>query len=134
MSYATPTNFTVYGLPAEALVGFTGTVQDYLDAAFGRINTHLRGRYKLPMINVPIELVEAECVIAGYILLSVRGFDPEDGIDRNILIRYREAMKWLMSLSDGMTNLDIDADTTPGVNDGAPIVSSKVRDSSERFV
>lgn len=136
VSYSTPAQFNVYGLPAVALDGFGGVVQDYLDTAFAEVNSYLRGRYDLPMTvsPPPIELVKAECVVAGYDLISVRGFDPERGADRIIILRYDKTMKWLMAIADGKVNLDIDSDATPGFNDGGPIVSSKVRDSSERFV
>ena len=133
MSYATPTDFIAYGLPAVATNDFSGDVQDYLDSAFGEINTYLRGRYSLPFtVTVPIELVKTECVIAAYDL-SVRGFDPEEGSDKVVADRHEKAMKWLMAIADGKINLDIDADSTPGVPDGAPRVISKARDDSRRF-
>ncbi len=134
MSYATPTNFIAYGLPAVSTADFSGTVQDYLDSAFGEINTYLRGRYTLPFtVTVPIELVKTECVIAAYDLLSVRGFDPENGSEKVIEGRHTKAMNWLMAIADGKINLDIDADTTPGVPDGAPRIISKARADSTRF-
>lgn len=131
MSYATPTQFGLYGLPTAALDGLDP--QDYLDGAFGEINTYLRGRYALPIVTIPIELVRAECVIATYDFLSFRGFDPEAGADKNVWMRYRAVKKWLHAIADGKINLDIAADSTPVYNDGGPLVSSRVRDSADVF-
>jgi phage gp36-like protein len=133
MSYATPTDFTAYGLPTAALDGFSGDVQDYLDAASAQMDTYLRGRHTLPMVSPPLELVRAECVIAAYDLLSVRGFDPEEPADKNVLIRYEKTFKWLRMIAEGVINLAVDADSTPGVNDGGPIVASKPRADTTRF-
>jgi len=115
VSSATPTQFAIYGLPAVATADFSGNVQDYLDASFGELNTYLRSRYSLPFsATVPIELVKAECVLAAYDLLSVRGFDPENGADSNIILRYKKTMSWLMAIAEGKVNLDIDADADAG--------------------
>ena len=131
MSYATPAQFALYGLPTAALDGADS--QDYLDGAFAQINSYLRGRYLLPIVNIPTELVRAECVIATYDFLSFRGFDPEQGADKNIWQRYLKTVSWLEGIADGKINLDIAADQTPVYNEGGPIVSSKTRDSSDTF-
>lgn len=134
MSYATPTDFDAHGLPAVALDGFAGDVQDHLDSASGEIDTYLRGRYSVPLVSpAPAEIVKAECVLAAYSVLALRGFDPEEGSNKNVRMRYEDTKKWLSSLANGKVNLSILADATPNVHDGRPRVRSRSRDTSWRF-
>ena len=130
MSYATPAQFAALGLPAAATADFAGDVQDFLDSAFSRVNTYLRGRYKLPIVSAPGELVTAECHLAAYDLLCVRGFDASGSADMAVKMRYDGAIRWLRDLAAGKVNLDLAADATPAENDGGPQIRSRSGTSS----
>lgn len=130
--YASSAQFAIYGLPPAALDGFTGSVDDHLAAASEAFNSYARGRYKVPLtLPAPLEVVIAVCVLAAYSIVNVRGYDPREGADNNLRTRYedlvgRQGQKgWLQQLADGKINLDIAADATGGVHDGAPIVVSR---------
>jgi phage gp36-like protein len=132
--YATAVQFEALGLPAAALDGFAGDVDDHLTAASGVIDSHLRGRYKLPLAEpYPQEIITACCCIAAYTVLVVRGFDPTRAADMNVRTRYEDMMGrpgqkgWLQQLSAGLINLDLAADATGGAHDGGPIVASRAR-------
>jgi phage gp36-like protein len=132
VSYSTPEEFDQLGLPAVALDGVADT-SPWRDAAAGRINTYLRGRYSLPLVApYPPEIIEAECAIAAYLFLSRRGFDPEAGANQNVVTRYEDAMRWLRDLAAGVLNLSLASDATPAVADGGPIVRSSARCSTGR--
>jgi phage gp36-like protein len=133
VSYSDETIFQALGLPAAALDGVTDT-SDWRDAAAGRIDSHLRGRYLLPLdAPYPAEVVDCECAIAAYLFLSNRGFDPEAGANQNIMLRYKDAMTWLRDLAAGKVNLAVTADATDSTHEGGPVVASRARDSSAVF-
>lgn len=134
MAYATTAEFNALGLPALALNGFSGDVEDHLQAASGTVDSYLRGKHALPLTSpYPQEIIQATCSIAAYSVLSIRGFDPEDGANRNVRARYEDAIRFLTAISKGDLNLALDADATPTVHDGRPIVRSKTRNTSRRF-
>lgn len=130
--YASSAQFADLGLPAAALDGFTGSVDEHLVAASNVVDSYLRGRYKVPLtLPAPQEIVNAVCIIASYTILNARGFDPHSGADANVRMRYEDLIGrafqkgWLQQMAAGLVNLDITADATPGTHDGAPIVASR---------
>lgn len=133
VQYASSAQFAVFGLPAAALQGFTGSVDDHLIMGSALFDSYARGRYKVPLtLPAPQEVVVAVCVLAAYSIVNVRGYDPNNGADANLRTRYDDLMGrafgqkgWLQQLSEGKVNLDIAADATSGVHDGAPIVASR---------
>lgn len=134
MPYVSTAEFNALGLPAAALSGFTGDPDDFAAAASGTVDSYLRGRYKLPLSEpYPQEIKRATAVLMAYDLLSVRGFDAENGSDQNTLIRYEKTIEWLNMVAAGKVNLSVAADATPNVADGGPSVRSRTRDSAERF-
>jgi phage gp36-like protein len=131
MSYATQANLTSLDLPAAALAGMTAAGVDpdeHLDAAAAKIDTYLRGRVTLPLgTPYPAEIISLNSALAAYSMLSVRGFDPQNGTDMNVRQRYEDAVAWLVAFSAGKVNLAEAADATPAAYEGAPIVASRCR-------
>ncbi len=127
--YATLADLTSQGLPEAALEGMTAQGIDpdeHLTAASARFDASARGRYRLPLTSpYPLEVISCVCSLAAYSILSVRGFDPQNGSDFNIRQRYEDAVMWLRDLSRGHINLDVSADATPDAHDGGPIVASR---------
>ncbi len=129
--YALSADFTKYGLPAAALTGYAGDINDLLTEGSAKVDTYLRGRYKTPLASpFPKEIVKAVCVLAAWDLLTIRGFDMNSEADSAVRERYNDLCGrpmqpgWLERISQGRINLDITADTTPGTGEGAPIVTS----------
>jgi phage gp36-like protein len=129
--YALSTDFTKYGLPAAALDGYTGDINDLLIEGSAKVDTYLRGRYKVPLASpYPKEVIKAVCVLAAWDLLTIRGFDMNSEADSAVRSRYDDLCGrpmqpgWLERISQGRINLDIAADTTPSKGEGAPIVTS----------
>lgn len=128
--YATAADFDKYGLPVAALDGFTGDIDDLLIQATGTVNSYLRGRYKVPFVTPPDEIIRAVCIVAAYDLLNVRGFDASAAADNAVVERYKDltgrpfAPGWLDRISQGRISLDVASDLTPSTGEGAPIVAS----------
>lgn len=129
VQYATSTDFGKHGLPAAALVGFTGDLDAILTKASAKFNTYARGRYTVPFASpYPDEVIEAVCWLAAFQVMNVRGYDPNNEADRAIESRYQDLVGrpgqkgWLQDLSSGRVSLAIEADTTPTVSEGGPIV------------
>jgi phage gp36-like protein len=133
MPYSTEAEFSVLGLPAVALDGVTDTT-DWRTAAQGQIDSHLRGRYLLPLDDpYPAEVIETECALAAYLFHSNRGFDPEAGANQNVVLRYKNAMTWLRDLAAGKVNLAVEADSSDDTAEGGPIVVSRRRTRTDVF-
>jgi phage gp36-like protein len=133
VTYATPQDFTLLGLPMEALDGVSFDVESHLDAATAVVNSYLRGRYKVPLAApYPLEITLATAVIAAWNFINVRGFDPENRTDISIRLRYEDTLvgrsgqkSWLQALADGKVNLDVAADQTAMKHEGGPLVRSR---------
>jgi|SRR5688572_134319 len=128
--YATVSNLTSLVIPALALAGMTaaGIVpDDHLTKASGKVDSYLRGRYRLPLTApYPDEIIANVCQIAGYTILCARGFDPTNHSDMNIRMQHDDAIRWLRDVASGLVNLADTADAT-SAHDGGPIVSSRNR-------
>lgn len=130
--YATSAEFAKHGLPAAALDGFTGDVDELLIKASAKINTYLRGRYKLPLASpLPDEIIEATCWLAAYSVMTMRGFDPDNDCDVAIENRYKDLTGrplqsgWLQEVAKGRVNLDTSADATASTSEGGPIIITR---------
>lgn len=122
--YGTTTDLSQVGLPAAALTNVTTTVQTaHLVKTGGRMDTYLRSQHTFPFtVPYPDELIECNCVMAGYtILTSHRGYNPAD-VDDQFRLRYEDCLAWLRDLGAGRAALADDADATPNTNEGAPVV------------
>jgi len=91
------------------------------------IDSHLRGRYALPLSSTPLEIKDSSVRISMWYALQSLGWDPEAGPDESIKSGYQDTVKWLEKLACGKVSLDILADATDAVHEGGPIVRSIVR-------
>lgn len=114
-SYATVTDLTTYGLPANALGQLSVPMQQaQLDNASKKVDTYLRGRYPLPLLTWGTEITEAVCVLAAYSVLAVRGFNPAAGADVVLRDRYLDTVNWLVRVQKQQAHPDVT--TTPSAN------------------
>lgn len=75
--------------------------QAALDAASTYADAYLDDKFTLPILTPSPDLVVAVCAIAGWNLLRVRGFNPEDGANVAIRYGYEDAVKWLRDVAAG---------------------------------
>ena len=122
--YATTANLALLGLPAAALTNVTADTQNaHLLSTGARIDGYLRSHHTLPFSSpYPAELIECNCVMAAYsILTSSRGYNPAD-VDDQFRMRYDDCLTWLRDIGAGRVALAATADATPTTNEGAPVV------------
>jgi len=110
MSYATPTRFRGFGLPAGALEGVSdGAIQAHLGPAGRKVARRLRGRnIALPVAGDAIEdLADCECTIAAYTFLVLyRGVTFDDPSVQGYRELAKEALAEVDDIATGITNLD----------------------------
>lgn len=124
--YGTTADLAQLGLPAAALTNVTADVQNaHLLKTGARMDAYLRSQYTLPFsVPYPDELIECNCVMAAYtILTNSRGYNPAD-VDDQFRLRYEDCLAMLSDLSTGKASLADDADATPNINEGAPQVQT----------
>jgi phage gp36-like protein len=123
--YGTPADLARFGLTADVLADIElGDQEAALDAASDLADTYLRAHQTLPLVRpYPLSLVRNVCIIAGYDLLSIRGYSVQGNTD-TWKDRYDAAIRWFEALSKGTVNFDIAVDQTPLTDDGGPQVSS----------
>lgn len=127
--YATVDELYVYGAPEKAFGQLTlGQKQGALESASRDVDTYLRGRYSLPLIEWDTSITEATCRIAAYNLFSVRGYNPASGSDVNIKDRYDQAMTWLNKVQKQQAhpNVTPQPNNTPDWNQPVVISSSVI--------
>lgn len=111
--YATLDDLYRSGFPETARAEFTDdALTDGLVKASGVADSHLRGRYRLPLVSYPSELSMYVSWIAAYLILSTRGFNPASGADVNLRQRYEDALEWL----EGVQAKRIHPDISPAAN------------------
>lgn len=108
--YATLEDFNSCGLPAPALANLQlPQVQSALVRASRLADTFLRDRYTLPLI-CPFDpsLTLWVCWIAGWQLISTRGFNPNQaGFDQVIRMNYDDAINNLKRVANGQQSIDV---------------------------
>ncbi len=95
------------GIPAAALASISNAdKQKALVRASNIASTFLRDRYTLPL-SCPYDpaLVQWVCWIAVYLLMSTRGFNPNQGIDQIVVMNYKEALDSLKRVANGQQQL-----------------------------
>ena len=127
------------GLPDDVLDKVDApTTQRHLEIASGTIDTYLRSQYKLPIKQdettslYPPELVTACVYIASYSLMQFIGYNPNNA-DNRFEARFHDMVGnsnvsgsegWLDTVASGAVSLSIEVDSTPGINEGGPSVST----------
>src|SRR4051812_25667187 len=125
MAYATIADLESSGLPGKALTTVTTDQKTAaLNNASGVMNGYFNARFVLP-IHAPYsyDLVFCCVAIAGWMLLTTRGFDPTQGGDIVVRQRYEDAMRWLNDVANERVQ-PVVIDSAPGQQSVAPAVSS----------
>jgi phage gp36-like protein len=105
-SYATPTDFATYGLPAAATANVpAGDIQAAINKASDLADTYLQGQLVLPLTAWGSALTSAVCEIAACDLMTTRGTNPMAPGDGKLEIRKSEAIAWLVKVSENKASL-----------------------------
>ena len=125
MAYVTVDEYKILGLPAEALEEVLDSeIQAHIDVAAGVIDSHL-SRYDLPLVApFPEALKRVNTCLATWYILLWRGYNPET-FDQGYRQAFEDCMAYLGKIASGELTLPGVEDQTPGVNEGAPRVTSQ---------
>lgn len=95
--YASLADLTTFGLPATALGAVTTAQQQaQLDAAAGRVDSKIGGRYVVPLTApIPAVITQTTCKIAAWEVLRIRGWNPMVPGDKAIFDGFVDANAWL---------------------------------------
>jgi len=66
------------------------------------IDSYLRGRYCVPVVNAPQDLVRAACILARYDLAKSARSEPTEQMQRDV----EAILKWLIDVKRGVAMLD----------------------------
>jgi phage gp36-like protein len=91
--------------------------------ASSQMDGYLRGRYALPLAEVPLELVVVACDMAMYKLQGLRPINDIEDARR----RYTDAIRYLEGVSAGRIQLGLSATAQPAQQTDGPIVISARR-------
>ena len=123
--YATATDLANLGMLGAALANVPAAAQtEALQYASAVADSYLQGHFMLPISQWGYDLVGAVCSIAAWTLLAARGYSPQSNADKNIRLKYLDALKWLDEVSKGLQAPIgiIDSSTSPSAVDGSTAI------------
>lgn len=125
MLLITDAELLAMGLALNALGQIPSPVRDTARAvASSFVLSHVKKQHTLPLVSWSDDIRRATAHVATYDLLSNRGFNALLAGDPTIRDRYLDACAWLVKLADGRVEAEAIADSTPTVDDDAPLVAS----------
>jgi phage gp36-like protein len=96
------------------------------------IDSYLRARFQLPLVQVGEDVKRACAILAVYDLISARGFNPEGtASEANFRLRYQDTIKWLERIADGRAEPDV-TDSSSGAHEGYSPAGPAVSTSTQR--
>jgi phage gp36-like protein len=99
--------------------------------ASGLMDEVFRARYVLPFTQVGASVAIRCAHIAAYLLMTGRGFNPEQDSDRLIRLNYEDAQIWLANVRNMKVTLDV-TDSSPSPVEGKPTARARMVSSSSR--
>ncbi len=129
MSYATDAEFCrMSGVSRNVVQQYTKDDRDAFVKTASDIADGYMGAQHVTPLTTPLpanrtDLKLVVCHIAGYLLLSDYGFNPESPGDPIVVQNYDRALVWLEKVSKGEIALG-QVDSTSDLVEGAPTVSS----------
>jgi phage gp36-like protein len=138
--YAEISDLAAFGINPNATKGMDPTaIAKMLSAASRKVDGALRPQFKLPLLAWGDEIKEAVCIIVAYGVMSARGFNPENGADKNIRDRYIDIVGdprvqgsgWLAAVAKG-TMIPSVTDSASGSVEGRPSARPLMTSSSQR--
>lgn len=130
-AYCSLGDLTSLGIFADALRSVsTSAMQTAIEAASDEMDGYLGSRYKLPLTAWGKDVRMMCARLSVYIIISGRGFNPNEAGDAQILELHDMAERWLKRVSDGDLALTVTDSTNlePGhVSGGVQLFSNQSR-------
>ena len=117
------TTASAYVVPADINVpdATTQMLQNACDDACADADSYIQKRHKLPLVQWGADLRGACRRLARYYAFSDRGFDPANAADQAVVMAYKDAVSWLKLVALGDVELVDCIDSTPTVDEAAPL-------------
>ncbi len=125
--YATVAQFRQLAPSAQA---FTNTSDAVINAALSRRSRWFDGflvrKFTLPLVAWEDDLTGYTIDAAAYDIMTVRGYNPDNGADVSLRLRYEDAASWAKSIPLNTTPMvtDSSGSAIPGQGPTSPRVSS----------
>lgn len=111
--YITIAEFHSLSISLSAVPNLTDTEKNkILLSESSKADSYLRSQFTLPLISWDEELKQAVADRAALRMLRKRGFNPERGVDVDVLEAAKEALLWFKEVAAGRV--------VPGVVDSSP--------------
>ena len=121
----TDAELLAYGLPDDALSIVAVAVRDAARAAASAtILGYFKKRFTLPIISCGEDTKRVVAHEAAYDLMTYRGFNPDAESGALIVKRHDDAILWARDVAKGIVEPVDLVDSTPDVDEAAPLVSS----------
>ena len=128
-AYCEWSDLTNLGVSPDAIRSISTDQQDaVIAAASDEMDGYLGSQYKLPLVKWGQDVRLMCARLAVYILISARGFNPDNPGDTQLLEAHDMAERWLKRVSDGSLALTV----TDSSNKGEGYVAGGVAISSNR--
>lgn len=119
--------FAKLGVPASS---FPSTITDAVKtanivSASGVVGGYLSKRYTFPLVQWGDDVRWAVAAIATFLLLKLRGFNPDNPADQLVVKAYDDALAWCREVAKGLVEPSDIIDGSASENDAAPLVSSE---------
>lgn len=122
--YATQAEFLDQFAPIAAFQDLPGTTIDTaLVWASARVDSYIKKRVTLPLVSYSEDLKDATVNLAGLRLLRRRGIDQSSGGNQAIIDQAKDSIDWLLEVSKGNCEIAAYVDSTPTVDEAAPLAS-----------
>ncbi len=124
-SYATQGEFLSQ---LNILSGFSDIPGSVIDTALvwasSRVNSYIKKRVMLPLTAWSEDLKVATCWIAAKYLIDGGGVDYQSGTNETVQRNHDIQVEWLRDVSKGLAELDTYVDSSPAVDEAAPLAES----------
>ena len=125
VTYITDAELLAMGLPGAALSSVAVATRDAArKTASDEASGYLKKRYTLPIVEWANDLRRKVADMTVADLMMYRGFDPGSSSGDLIVKRRDDAVLWLRDVAKGIVEPTDLVDSTPDVDEAAPLVSS----------
>lgn len=125
VTYITDAELLALAIPDAAISVVSSTVRDAArKAASDTFSGYAKKRYTLPLTAWADDVKQNVAALATYLAMKNRGFDPASPSGALIVDAKDNAIAWFLDVSKGNVEPCDIADSTPTVDEGAPLVSS----------
>lgn len=125
VTYITDDELLAMAIPSAAISAVAVATRDKARKAASDIaSSYFKKRFGLPLLTWGDDVKQNVAMMATYIAMKFRGFDPASESGALIVKGYDDAILWCRDVAKGVVEPTDITDTTAEVDEQAPLVSS----------